>query len=85
MVLEQGGHPLTIGKVELDEMEIILSLQLRKAGFLERNIVIVVEIVEADYLIAALEQPFGEMKSDKTGRAGHQNFCHSCLHEMVTQ
>jgi hypothetical protein len=44
-----------------------------EAGFLESDLVIIIEIIQADDLLAAIEQAFREMIADKTGRAGDQN------------
>ena len=59
---KQRLHAAAIGQVELYEAEIPLPLQYLEARGLEARIVVVVEIVEADDLIAAREQSLATRK-----------------------
>ena len=52
------------------ERERVMILELRETRFLQVGIVIGVEIVETDDAFAALEQPFGNVIADESGRAG---------------
>ena len=45
---------------------------MRQPRFLQRHVVVVVEIVEADDLIAALEQQLRGVKADEAGGAGDE-------------
>lgn len=51
-----------------------ISLQAFEARQLESRIVIVVEVVDADDLVAPLKKPLCNMQTDKTSRAGKQDF-----------
>ena len=48
-------------------------LEPREARLLQRHVVIGVEIVEADHLVAAVEQPCRRVIADKAGGAGNQD------------
>ncbi len=51
------------------EGEIPQTLEQREARLLQLDVVIVVEVVDADDRIAALGQGLGGVKADETGRA----------------
>jgi hypothetical protein len=51
-----------------------MGFRLLQAGQLQARVVVVVEVVDADYLVAAREQNLGDMHADETGRAGDENF-----------
>jgi hypothetical protein len=46
-----------------------MTRENRESGFLERNFVVIIKIVEPDNLIAALEQDLRDMKPDESGSA----------------
>src|SRR5512144_1619205 len=74
--LLRGKHRLdhlTLGKVSLDEMESVATLEPPKTRLLERDIVIGAHIVEANDLVAAVEQPGRRVETDEAGGAGNQN------------
>ncbi len=50
-----------------------MGLQLCEPGDLEGRIVVVVEVVDSDDLVAALEQPLRDVHADKTCTAGDQD------------
>ena len=56
MALEQFRDRLAIGDVRLEEREVRFLRQLREAGLLERNIVVVVQIVDSDHRVAASQK-----------------------------
>jgi hypothetical protein len=62
---EQLGHALAIGKVDLGELEVGIALEDSEACHLQRDIVVLVEVVETHNLITALEQRFGCVKTDE--------------------
>lgn len=49
-----------------------LTLDTCEACQLEVHIVIIVQVVDADYRAAFVQQTLGNMETDKTGRAGDQ-------------
>ena len=72
--LEELRHARTVGHVELDEAEALVRRQPRQPGLLEADVVVVVEVVEADDLIAARQQAQRGGHADEAGGAGEQNF-----------
>ena len=73
MRLDQIEDPVAIGYIELREVKIALFVQLGQARFFQRNIIVVVKIVDADYPLAAVEQRPRHVKPDKAGGTGNQN------------
>jgi len=59
-----------LGDVHADHREARSSLQPRGARGLQAWIIIVVEDVDADDGLAAIQQPFGHMHPDEAGRTG---------------
>ena len=57
----------TIGQVGRDVRVPRQRLQPRQAGVLERGVVVVVEVVEADDLVAAGEEELGDVGADEAG------------------
>jgi hypothetical protein len=74
LIAKQLGHRVTVGDIELEESEAWAVLQLGQAVFLEAHIVVGVEIVDADDLIATLKKRPAGMKTDETGGTRHQDF-----------
>ncbi len=70
---EQRVHPGAVREVELDEAEPRVLAQDREPRFLQRRVVVVVEVVETDHLVAAIEEPAGDVKADEAGRAGDED------------
>jgi hypothetical protein len=70
---EQRRHRAAIGNVDLFEAEARKSPESGKAGVLEPRIVVGVQIVEADHVMSALQQPPRDMHADEPGRAGDEN------------
>lgn len=67
---EQRGHALAIGQVQRDESHVVAARQIIEAGLLERDIVIRVEIVDPDDLVALPGEPPGHGMADEPGQAG---------------
>src|SRR5690606_11540927 len=63
-------HRLAIGDVERVEGKSRPPLQFRQAVSLQLDVVIAVQIVDADDLVAARQQSLGHMKADEAGNAG---------------
>ena len=66
-------HPWLVSYIEFDKPKSWRRLQAREPGAFECYIVIVVQVVEADYVVTAREQPFGDVHADESGGAGDQN------------
>ena len=80
LMIGKGGidRPL-IGKIGANEFEIgaLGCPKLMKpgqAGFLERRVVVIIDDIESDDTVPALDQAAGDMIADKSGAAGNENF-----------
>src|SRR5688572_18158982 len=73
MLGEHAFDLAAVGEVGLDELKAVVALQLRKPGVLEIDVVIVVDVVEADDLVAARQQGPGGLRADETGDAGYEH------------
>jgi hypothetical protein len=70
---EEPGHAVAVGEVEPFEAEAIMAVEAGEPRLLQGGIVIIVEIVDADDLVAAFEQDPGRLVADEAGRSRHQN------------
>ena len=70
---KQMRHGFAVGDVHFMEREFRVAAQAGKAGFLEADVVIVVEVVYADDRVAALQQAHSKRGADKSRRAGNQD------------
>ena len=71
---EQRGHRRPVGDVHLDEAKIALPRQAGQAGVLEANVVIVVEVVDADHRVTTAQEGQRRVHADETGGAGEEDF-----------
>ena len=71
---ENLGQRFGRGDIGAHETEAGPGLQALDPRLFERRIVIVVEIIDTDDLVAACEQTFGHVVTDETGGAGNQKF-----------
>lgn len=55
-------------------LRLTATLDPRKAGLLEPDVIIIVEIVDADHLVASRQQLERKGGADKTRNAGDQDF-----------
>jgi hypothetical protein len=69
---KQRGHRPPVGDVPLDEAKIALSRQAGQAGVLEANVVVVVEVVDADDRVTATQEAQRGVHADETGRAVYE-------------
>ncbi len=72
--LEQVFHHHAVGDVVLEEAEVGVGLELLQPRELQRRVVVVVEVVDADHFVAALQQDLRDVHADKPGGAGEQDF-----------
>src|SRR5579862_5051376 len=75
-----------IGEIGLHEMELRLSIQDIEARLFQRRIVIIVDAVEADDLLAKRKQSLRNVKADETGSAGDEDltFFHAFTDPALT-
>ena len=71
---EHLRHTRPVGHVHLDERERRMRRQARQPVVLERRIVVIVQIVQADHLIPPREQDLADMHADEAGGAGNEYF-----------
>src|SRR5260370_1147890 len=70
---EERAHAVDVGDVDAAETEPAVLLQLLEARFLQRDVVVVIDVVDSDDLVAAGEQPRGDVVADESGRAGDED------------
>jgi hypothetical protein len=73
VLLEQEQEEVGVAEVAFDEGETGVADQVAEVAVLVREGVIVVEVVEADDGIAAVEQGLGESAADEPGGAGEED------------
>jgi hypothetical protein len=73
-LLEQVLHHHAVGDVVLEEAEVGVGFQLFQPREFERRVVVVVEVVDADDLVAAGEQDLRDVHADKAGGTGNEYF-----------
>jgi len=73
MVLHQRLDVIGIGHVHPHEAETVQRLEIGQPGGLERRIIIIVQIVDADHAFPAFNQPRRNGMTDEPGGAGHQH------------
>ena len=71
--LGQRQNGAMVGDIELSKDKRLVSLQPRQARLLERDVVIVVEIVYAQHRVNARQQRFGHLRPDKASGACDQD------------
>ena len=75
-----------VGEVHLDEAEAIVApAELGEPVALQLDAVIIVDVVDADHLLAAGEQPVADVEADEAGRAGHEDGHEACPKEIVAR
>lgn len=71
---EQCSDARRIGQIELDEAEGRRWREAFEAIFFQRDIVIIIHVVDTDDALPAREQPQGKMMADESGDAGDEDF-----------
>src|SRR5258708_5502288 len=72
-VFENATNPFRVGDVETLETKAGSAAQTRQARLFQLRIVVVVEIIDADDLVAACEQALCDVITDETGCAGDED------------
>ena len=70
---DQAGHGLPVGDVEAFEDEAVAFAQCLQPRFLQWDVVVVVDVVDADDVVAPVQQGKRSVKTDEAGGAGNQN------------
>ena len=76
--IDRGEDGLAIGDVEPAEGKAGIGFEPRQTRPLQTRVVIVVEIVDADDLLATPKQRLGDMKADETGSTSDKNRHRAC-------
>ena len=56
VLLEQGGHSIAVGEIKLDEADPAGFLEITAAGFLQRRIIICIQVIKTDDVAAVIQQ-----------------------------
>jgi len=75
MPLEQFRGGLAVGKVSLLELEARVFAKSFEAGLFQADVVVGVDVVDAEYAVAVSEESFREVEADEAGGARHQDRC----------
>jgi hypothetical protein len=67
--LEERG----VEQVALDELEARVLQRAREVGPLDRRVIEVVEVVEAEHAVPRVEQAVGEVRADEAGGARQED------------
>ncbi len=57
--VKQCLHPVAVGQIKSHEAEIVTAFQLRQPVALELRVVVVIDVVQPNDLVAARQQVFG--------------------------
>ena len=71
---EQRSHRRPVGNIHLDEAKIALPRQAGQPGVLEANVVLIVDVVDADDRVTATQEALRGVQADATGGAGDEDF-----------
>ena len=76
---EEVGNQALVGKVSADEREVLERLELCQPRLLESDVIVVVQIVQPDYVRPRLvrQNALRQVRANKPGRAGNENICHN--------
>ena len=70
---DERVHGGDVGDVDTLEYETHLAFEKADARLLQGDVVIGIQIVEADHGFAAVEQRAGDMEADESGGPGHED------------
>ena len=73
VTLDEGEDAVTVGDIELGKDKARIGAELGQPRLLQPYIIVIIEIVEAHYPIAALEQRLGNVEADKPGGTGEKD------------
>ena len=69
---EEGVEGLLVGDVHLDEALALTGAELGYASVLEPDVIVVVEVVDADYLVAAVGEHIHQFRADESCGSRYQ-------------
>jgi hypothetical protein len=75
---KQLFHPLAVGQIQLHKLKSVQGRQLSEPGFLQPHIIVIVQVVEPDDVITAVDEMPGNVKADKSRRARDKRKRCSC-------
>ena len=71
---EQLGDAIVVGEIELYETECRQFFEPGEARLLQRNVVVVIQVIETDDVVAPPDQEVGHMRAYETRGAGNEDF-----------
>jgi hypothetical protein len=80
---EQTGHSRRIRQVQLLEIEVGMGRELIQPRLLESDVVVRIQIVQADDFVAPRQKALGHVKADKASNAGDQNLHDSNINSVL--
>ena len=72
-LVKAAAQQRAVGQVAVDEAEPVARVQARQARLFQRRVVVAVEVVVADDLVAVGQQPLGGVVTDEAGGTGDEN------------
>ncbi len=78
LVAEQLGDALSVSKIQLDKGELLMWLKKFETGKFQVNVIIVIQVVDADNLVTGGQQALRYVEANKSCCAGYQIF-HTAL------
>jgi hypothetical protein len=72
--VQTARHAFAVGQVQLDEVKAVAALQAAQPGAFELDVIVGVQIVEADDLVSAAQERVGREGANETRCARHEDF-----------
>ena len=73
MLFEERRYTRTIGQIQFDELKLGMRTQAGQPRFLETHVIVVIQIVQTEHGVTAIEQSPAHMRPDKSGGAGDEH------------
>ena len=73
MLLEKAEEALVVAQVAFDQLEVGMGAQVAQVTLFMGAIVIGVEVIEPDHLVATVEQRLRQPRPDKPRRSRHHD------------
>jgi hypothetical protein len=74
VLFKERSHKLAVSDILAHLNKAGFIRQPHQAGLLQIHIVVVIQVIDTDDLIAAVQQALRKMETNKTGTTGDQNF-----------
>ena len=78
---DQVFHRSPVGDIQAFEAETVVAAKHIKARLLQRNVIVIIEIIDTDNLVAPLKKRARGMETNESGGAGNQDSHKSMIQE----